>query len=484
MSLNKVQDPSLSQSGAAETYRTTYNNNVDEAHQLVTTNNWQALALNSANINQIITALYSQTEEDLQSLQFKDILGQIGIAPIKNNSSLSFTKGQRIYINSELDAEVYLAIQNVPTGISYTNTKYWEKVPNYYTESSLQYIYQQWIDRLKIQDYPIWETGTTYYKNNIVICPDESCIAICINTDSEGTTAPVTDSGQWIQFSLKGDIGAPSLNVKYRGTWDSSTTYMAKDMVLYEVNRNVQSSINNDSYQLFVATETVNVNESAPNQNTKWVSVFKFDLAQIPIVEELPNSFDYPYNSVFIVNNGNDEQSQLYTSQLELFDSQVLLDNGWKELDGFYYGAPNLLYNKILWDNTDNLQPPYTLEYDVMVQYTVPENNGAYLKIVYTDGTTELFGQGYNFNIWTHLSTNISSKVINYISGTYTTNANTTYWRNITLKSSVPLYPQTYLSLLAFDSTAVEYTNNTKANLVLKDMYNYYNLGGINNGNN
>ncbi len=487
MAFTRVHDPSLTQKDAPSTYRSAYENNVDVAHQLVTTNNWDSLALKADNVNPAIEALYQPTSNDLQTKQFKDILGKIGTSPIQWVSGGNYIAGQRVYITSSLDNNVYLCIQNITNSTNINNTNYWLKTLNYYTIDSLEYIYQQWIDRLKKQVYPLWSSGTIYYKNDIVNCASDNCIALCITKSLSGTTSPVTDTNNWVQLNLQGKQGEPAMGISYKGYWSNGETYIVKDMVIYQTNRAIG---------LYVANTNITSPNTPPNLSTQWTLVFEHKIPQIPIVIPSPSSFDYPYDGVFIaIDNeafitsddkifmtsdgqiftvGNAKTGQLYTSQLNFFNPQVLLNYGWTKNGDEYSGMPTSIYQKHLWDNTEELSPPYRISFDKKFILTNPNQVGAIMVVQYSDGTTQTLGDGIS-DVWEHHEYTLT-KPISYIIGSYGTN-NYTYWKNIQIKTQIKLFPKTNLSQLSFDPSKIIYSMGKYANIVIQDIYNHYNLG-------
>lgn len=299
MSFMRVHDPTLQEKDAPETYRSTYANNVDLAHQLVADNQWGSLALKSDNINQILDAIYNPTPQSigLENQLVDSLFNPLGTPPVKWQSGSNYSMGQRVYVEdasipeSNLREDVYLCIRNVTNSTNLNNATYWLKTQNYYSKSSLFYIFQQWVDRLGIAD-SVWTAGTTYYKNDMVWDANKQNIGLCITQSAQGTTAPLTDTANWVMFDLLGDIGAPAMGVVFKNFWSTNVSYSAKDMVIYQTPTMVC---------LYVANADVSPSENPPDTNSKWAQVSTYTIPQIPVTSSMPTSFDYPYNGLFIV---------------------------------------------------------------------------------------------------------------------------------------------------------------------------------------
>ena len=309
MSLTRVQDPKISQRMLVEQFRRNFvtTNNSGE----VTNVNIQAAqnALNGSRANQItiksdtfnpsIEAVYEEgvyyennNTTDLQTTQFR-VLQKIGIPPEKYVINNAYSIGDLVYLNSIEDESLYYCIQNISEGTAYdplTQSNYWQITPNYYSESSYLEILQKWIDQMLQRPIEIYNSETTYYKNNWVYCGNYyeldstgvsqpyqgNVVALCITENENGiiNQPPTPNSSEWVQFGLQGERGMPSLGVQYRGKWTANTDYPEKSMVLYE---------SNGYRKLYISTQQVSSSTPPDQDTTHWESSLEINTTLIPI---------------------------------------------------------------------------------------------------------------------------------------------------------------------------------------------------------
>lgn len=466
MAFTRVNDPTLSQKDVTSTYQETFDRGVAGAHNLVSRNKWDNLALKSSNINPILEAIYKTNGSDLQEGQFEEIMGNIGLPPLKWVSGSSYTAGQRVYLTDPTDPEVYICIKNISYSSNVNNTQYWLKTPNYYTSNSLEYVFQSWIDNLKESEAPEWQADKTYYKNDLVSYTEGEIVytGLCITTAINGTTADIKDSNNWLLLNLMGDFGNKPLGIYFKGEWDTNIGYSLKDMVIYKMN---------GTTQLYVANTTVPSNEPSPDKNSKWTMCFEVEESKIIIMTNPPDGFDYPYSGMFIYREG--DIGTLYTPQLNLFDTKYLTDKGWTQNGDEFYGNADSINNVIFFQNTEvnTTEPPYQLSLKIKrVGTTVGE--AGYLRVYFTDGTYKDVGKGANTGEYTNYSLIENTKTIKYIIGIKGDTGQTTYWKEIFFKAQEMLYPETNLSLVSFDSSNIPYSEATTLTQGLIDVYNHY----------
>lgn len=76
-----------------------------------------------------------------------------------------------------------------------------------------------------------YSSSKQYYKNNFVTYNNE--IYFCIQNSLNKTP---TNTNYWVRIGLRGEKGAYSLGVTYRGFWNKSATYYKYDLVTYKNN--------------------------------------------------------------------------------------------------------------------------------------------------------------------------------------------------------------------------------------------------------
>lgn len=86
--------------------------------------------------------------------------------------------------------------------------------------------FQQEINKFNYKNE--WQPNIRYYKNNIVTYEGNTYIAKVENINQLPTNEDI-----WGMIAKKGDKGAPSLNINYKGDYDSSISYVLGDAVIY-----------------------------------------------------------------------------------------------------------------------------------------------------------------------------------------------------------------------------------------------------------
>lgn len=350
--IEKQYEPSVAERNNFKSFYNEFLTNVVAAQEFVKNNNQLSLALHSQNINDLISYIYSSNidEEALQDAQNTLVLQYIGLPPVLWVKNQSYKRGDVVYINAITDTYLYYCVKNIDVSINVNNTLYWTKMPNYYQHKNLQFIFQQWVDRLKINQYPAWDSEVIYYKNNIVLTPDND-IALCITTNNQGTQAPLSSTADWVIFMLQGRKGVTSLGVSYNGMWVNGSNYSTKTMVTYVasgityiyISRNdITNSITppiDDSDNWFLISQAggdyILVTDSVPSDLSKAPSV----VLQIEQVSKSGYSFYIGQWKRNINNTLQDMNLTVLGSKLRVFNLNV-------------YQEERLRYNQIDKDNT------------------------------------------------------------------------------------------------------------------------------------
>lgn len=99
-----------------------------------------------------------------------------------------------------------------------------EGVEPYIEDKKLEF--QAEVDKLTYRSE--WQPNTQYYKKNVVTSGGEGYIA---KVDSINQAPP--SSTYWGKIAQKGDKGDPSLNISFKGVYDSAMAYTLGDAVTY-----------------------------------------------------------------------------------------------------------------------------------------------------------------------------------------------------------------------------------------------------------
>lgn len=287
--MNKIYDNNLYQKNVYKEYVEQYDHSVQTGHDYIFNNDLQSLAFSSDKINQLLEIIYLN-DSGLEEVHTDLILKYIGLPPIKWVKNSSYKIGDVVYLQDVLDSKIYICIRNIDVSVNVHNTDFWQETNNYYSTQSLQYLYQVWINRLKLITYPLWEPDKLYYKNDIVSTPEEYR-ALCITTNLNGTTNDLTTE-DWLIFDLTGSDGTLSLGVSYKGDWIEGTTYSAKDMVRY-----VQGS----KQILYIARNNI-ISSSPPEEGDQWMKVVETVSSRIDVLDTYPSDLN-TVSDIFIVIN-------------------------------------------------------------------------------------------------------------------------------------------------------------------------------------
>lgn len=231
-----------------------------QAQQYIQNNNYIEYALVAAYFNEILEVI-SSGDNNLQEFHWNEVLKYIGVPPAQWVRGYNYVIGDKVFLNSELDSQIYLCIKNINNSTNVNNQKYWLKISNYYTVDSLSYIYQQWIDRFKVIGNPEWVSTTTYYKNDRV--SNSGNTYICIDNNENGTTAPLTDNTAWLKLELQGLKGTDSLGLVYGGQWVEGQNYDKNTLIIY----------NNGINELYVSLVNITETTVVPSESTEWLRV-------------------------------------------------------------------------------------------------------------------------------------------------------------------------------------------------------------------
>lgn len=176
-------------------------------------------------------------------------------------------------------------------------------VQNYWFIDVIQQLYQdrelfnQWVDNLK-QTPATWQSGQLYTKNQLVSY--NTITYLCINNTIEDTE--ITNTNYWIPFELQGEKGLNSFGIIWQGAWQANNSYNKNDCVFVDISL--------QEIELYVANTTITNLSASPVTNNQWTKVLGIKRNCMLYTENIPQSFDYPYDWVYI--SGATNAAQLY----------------------------------------------------------------------------------------------------------------------------------------------------------------------------
>lgn len=106
---------------------------------------------------------------------------------------------------------------------NYTDNKM-QETTNYVDAKKLEF--QIEVDKMTYKGE--WQPNTQYYKKNVVTLGGEGFIA-----KTDNINQPPPSKTHWGKIAEKGEQGEPSLNINYKGAYDSTMAYTLGDAVTY-----------------------------------------------------------------------------------------------------------------------------------------------------------------------------------------------------------------------------------------------------------
>lgn len=162
---------------------------------------------------------------------------------------------------AQLQGKAYIAntINTITNGILELEGYYNTGVTLYLSNLATQYF--ALVDNLKKAG--TWLSTTQYTPYNFVVYNNN--VYMCFKEPPIGTLP--TDNQYWLYLGLRGQQGAPGVDVVMRYNWSSTNTYAPNDLVVYDGN-------------IYVAL-TNNTNVIPTSSSTDWLLFLKIDKGQI-----------------------------------------------------------------------------------------------------------------------------------------------------------------------------------------------------------
>lgn len=171
---------------------------------------------------------------------------------------------QQLLSNSQFTNKKIQAneINDMTGDISTIESYYYNNVPTYL--NTLLSAYKSDISHLIYKG--TYSSSSTYYFNNIVAYNNN--LYYCkIASGTSITNKTPTNTTYWLKLGLQGDQGYPTLGITLKGQWNSSESYVAKDVVAY-------------SDRLYVATQA-STNEIPVSTSDYWGLLADYDISKI-----------------------------------------------------------------------------------------------------------------------------------------------------------------------------------------------------------
>lgn len=203
---------------------------------------------------------------------------------------------------AQLKGKAYIAdtINTIINGVVNLQERYNTGVTVYLADLLTQF--NTLVDNLRRKG--TWQSTVQYTPYNFVVYNNE--VYMCIAKPSIGTLP--TDTTYWLYLGLRGEQGAPGIDVNMRYTWNSANTYNPNDLVVYGTNiyvalvqnTGITPGSDSNTWGIFIAIAPgqINVGTAAPSkyvQNTIWFQTQTDPLAQTtatPLVGQF-----YRYNT-------------------------------------------------------------------------------------------------------------------------------------------------------------------------------------------
>lgn len=299
---------------------------------------------------------------------------------------------------AQLQGKAYIAntINTIVSGILELEGYYNTGVTIYLSNLATQYF--ALINNLKKMG--LWISSVQYTPYNFVLYNNE--IYMCLEAPPIGTLP--TDIQYWLYLELRGQQGAPGVDVVMRYTWNNTNTYSPNDLVVYDGN-------------IYVAL-TNNINVIPTSSPTDWLLFLKIGKGQIYVGTTPPSN---PVNNMIWFQTQTDPSQATTTNPiLGQFMRYIETQATWDEM------YPNVLFTWIV--DEGNYESSIYIDNITISQNAWSNNQWTY---VYNNLTTNsavhiLPQNGLNatqINMYNNLSISVSGTTITLTCGVAQTSA-------------------------------------------------------------
>lgn len=228
----------------------------------------------------------------------------------------------------QLQGKAYIAniINTISSGILDLESRFNDGVTLFLSNLATQY--NDLIINMK--KIGTWDANTQYIPYNFVIYNQE--IYMCIKQPPIGILP--TSSFYWLYLGLRGEQGAPGVNVTMQYDWNSGATYQPNDLVVYGTN-------------IYVALKS-NTNVTPGTDASTWLLFLVATPGQIFVGTEAPQ---YPgQNTVWFQTQTDPLEATDTTPIIGLFNRYNADTSSWEPM------YPNTIFTWI--DGTGDYAPP------------------------------------------------------------------------------------------------------------------------------
>ena len=191
-----------------------------------------------------------------------------------------------------------------------------------------------------------WLSTTQYVPYNFVVYNND--IYMCFQQPPIGTLP--TNTTYWLYLGLRGEQGAPGVDVVMKYTWNATNSYSPNDLVVYDGN-------------IYVAL-TTNTNVIPTSSATDWLLFLKIDKGQIYIGTTAPNN---PVNNmVWFQTETDPSQATTTTPIIGQFMRYIADELTWDEM------YPNVLFT---WIVDEGNYMPSTFVTNITIPQSAWSNN-------------------------------------------------------------------------------------------------------------
>lgn len=251
--------------------------------------------------------------------------------------------------DAQLQGKAYVAntINTITNGILELEGYYNTGVTLYLSNLATQYLTM--VDNLKKAG--TWLSTNQYVPYNFVVYLND--IYMCFEEPPIGTSP--TNTQYWLYLGLRGEQGAPGVDVVMKYNWNNTSTYVPNDLVVYEGD-------------IYVAL-TNNINKIPKSSQTDWLLFLKINRGQIYVGITAPVNPNN--NAIWFKTQTDPTQSTTTNPILGQFMRYIGAAAVWEEM------YPNVLFTWIV--DEGNYAPSMFIDNVIILQTEWNNNQWTYV---------------------------------------------------------------------------------------------------------
>lgn len=260
--------------------------------------------------------------------------------------------------DAQLQGKAYIAktINTITNGILELERYYNTGVTLYLSNLTTQYFTM--VDNLKKAG--TWLSTNQYVPYNFVVYLND--IYMCFEEPPIGTLP--TDTQYWLYLGLRGEQGAPGVDVTMKYNWNNTSTYVPNDLVVYEGD-------------IYVAL-TNNINKIPKSSQTDWLLFLKIGKGQIYVGITPPTNPNN--NTIWFKTQTDPSQSTTTNPILGQFMRYIGAEAIWDEMypnvlftwivdEGDY--APSMFIDNVIISQTEWNNNQWAYVYDKLTEQSI-----------------------------------------------------------------------------------------------------------------